>query len=542
MISGLLMLLLACTGGGEPEPPATTTEGAAKATRSKARGGRKGPAEPASYSGIAYDNDRQMAEGPNVLVVVWDTVRADRTSVHGYDKPTTPITAAWAEKDGRIYDRAVSPGVWTLPSHASLFTGLPVRAHGVNADSKWLEDDHETFAEAYYKAGWSTYAFVANPYMSIKETNLLQGYAVIEHPWSPSWKNKARAHLERKLLPDDASSNVSPKWRGPGGPSRNKYVYKEVGPLAADALFRWIDQRGPVERDRPWMAFLNYMEAHLPRVPSQEARDRVMTPEAQARALTVEQSTTTFHEYMVGTRDYDALDLEAISSLYDATLVDLDAAMGDLLERLDGRGLLDDTIIVLTSDHGENLGDHGLMLHKYTVHSSLSRVPLVVSWKGHTTAEHIDTPTSVADVMLEVSRMAGVALPEAIVARTAAASQPKDAAVTEFTAVAKGSLERLAKNHPGKNLDHFATTYQAIEQGPLKLIEGSDGSAALFHVIEDPAEATDRKTTDPLPTKALHGALEAWNDTTRPALSATSREEASDPEFKEALEALGYIE
>jgi hypothetical protein len=136
----LAALLAGCTCSSSTEPPPPEPK-AAKVKRAK------GEVKPeAAEAEVAPLNDALKA-APNVLLIVWDTVRADHMSAYGYNKPTTPRIAAWS-KQGVRYDRAVSAGVWTLPSHASLFTGLPERAHGVNADYNWLDSEHLTVAEA----------------------------------------------------------------------------------------------------------------------------------------------------------------------------------------------------------------------------------------------------------------------------------------------------------------------------------------------------------------------------------------------------------
>ena len=140
-----LLILSACSDGPEPGSPSPTA-----------------PAE----------------DAPNVLIVVWDTVRADRLGCYGYELPTTPYLDALAE-DSLLFERAVSPGMWTLPSHASLFTGLPVSAHGVSSKHKWLDHRFETLAEVFQSTGYGTYLFSANPHMS-RDANLTQGF--YRHP------------------------------------------------------------------------------------------------------------------------------------------------------------------------------------------------------------------------------------------------------------------------------------------------------------------------------------------------------------------------
>nr|MBX2796593.1 sulfatase-like hydrolase/transferase [Myxococcales bacterium] len=116
---------------------------------------------------------------PNVLVILWDTARADAMSLYGAKRDTTPRMKAWAEEHGVIYERAISPAMWTVPSHASLFTGLAPSTHGAGFDHRWLDNDNVTLAEHLGANGYQTYAFSANPNLSPKRVNLLQGFEQI---------------------------------------------------------------------------------------------------------------------------------------------------------------------------------------------------------------------------------------------------------------------------------------------------------------------------------------------------------------------------
>lgn len=520
--------LVGCGGASAPEAPPRAPK-AERAAPDAPKRARPGPAARRA------EEDRP----PNLLVIVWDTVRADRLGTYGYDKPTSPKLDAWAAEHGVVYERAVSPGVWTLPSHASLFTALPTRTHGVDASHTFLEGRFLTVAEVLADVGYDTYAFVANPYIA-PETNLLQGFERIEHPWSPKWKPKVRAHMNDKLLPEDASTPVSPKWNGHGG--KNKYVFKEAGPVVSEALFDWLDSR---EDDAPWFAFVNYMEAHLPRIPSRAAREAVMTPEAMEAALTVEQSTLDFHEWMIGERTYTPTEIDAISQLYDASLIDLDAATHVLLSELDARGLAEDTIVVLTSDHGENLGEAGFLLHKYGVWNRLSRVPLVIAWKGHTEPTREPTPVSVAHALAEAVELGDLPVPPDV--RKALQGLParevgrtEGAAVVEFNAVAQGSLNRMTQMYPEADLARFQHTFVGMEQGPWKWVERSDGEHALYAIGTDPDE--DRPVDDGAVASELATTLDGWRTAVPPFEAGEQASEGLGTELKEALEAMGYIE
>jgi arylsulfatase A-like enzyme len=477
---------------------------------------------------------------PNLVLIVWDTVRADRLGFYGYEKPTTDHMNQWAE-GAVVYENAVSPAVWTLPAHGSIFTGLPVSAHGVNADHKWLDKRFTTLAEALSAAGYDTYGFSANPYMQ-RKTNLAQGFDVFEHPWSPRWEAEARKSLQQKLIAEDASSSVSPGWPGLNKAEKGtKYSLKEGAPVARLAVAEWLDSRP--DKSRPYFIFLNYMETHLPRVPSMNARQKVADKEVIEHSFQVVQSSPRLHGWMVGLEDYSDRDIEAISAVYDACIVDIDLETSRLISDLKGRNELDNTITVLTSDHGENLGDHGLMLHKYGVHRSLSRVPLVVSYPGVLAPARKPEATSTGElfsILVDLGLPAGT--PKELTEHNK--KKPSFSGVyTEFVAISDGSLEKTVEDYPQANVSPFYRTFWGVELNGWKLHVGSDGSEQLFDLAIDPGETNSLASKEAEKLVSMKADHRAWLTTFDAYdVDETETPEVLDAETRAGLEALGYVE
>jgi arylsulfatase A-like enzyme len=326
----MLVLAAGCTCGAPAEAPQPT------------------PAPEAAPAAQPLD---PIPEGPNVLIVLWDTARADRMSVYGHDRPTTPKLAEFAA-EAAVFEHAISPGMWTLPTHASFFTGLPPQTHGASATHRWLDDHHETLAERFDEAGWDTFAFSSN-LVAGQLMNVTQGFDKAFFTYKEPYKAKARAATLAKLIPGDSSTEMSPEWKN--GTERDaefwdNAVYKDAAPLISSELLRWLDERQA--QDRPFFAYVNFMEAHTPRVPSKSARERVLTPDLLQLGLDTDQSLFTEVAWIVGKHEYTDRQLEAIRGVYDASLVDLDDATAELFAGLEARGVLDDTIVVVLSDHG----------------------------------------------------------------------------------------------------------------------------------------------------------------------------------------------
>ena len=186
---------------------------------------------------------KTAAERPNVLILMWDTARADRMSLYGHERQTTPHLEELAN-DARVYEQAISPAMWTVPSHASLFTGLPVASHGAHARWIWLDERFETLAERFAADGYETWAWSANPYLS-DASNLLQGFETVHMAWDGGWSEAAGRATMDKRIDRDASVELGPAWeakRGRGWPA-HLVAYKDSAPVANEALLDWLDHR-----------------------------------------------------------------------------------------------------------------------------------------------------------------------------------------------------------------------------------------------------------------------------------------------------------
>lgn len=536
----VLALWLGLSGCGlfdaeTPEPRAAPEAGKKGAKAGKGAKARKPKAD------LLPDGPRaDRSSGPNVLVIVWDTVRADRLSAYGYGLDTTPWLSDFA-KGGVLFERAVSPGMWTLPSHASLFTGLPESAHGATADHKVLDGHHTTLAETLWLAGYDTWLFSANPYLG-DHTKLGQGFATREFPWDPAWKGAAERATRAKILPDDASNTLGPKWvAGPYPAGRGNDDVKDAGPVVPEALGRWLD--GRAEPGRPWFAVVNYMEAHIPRIPSLESRRALFDDAAIAEQLRHDQSYGYMLAATVGKHDFPPETERAISTVYDAAVRDVDAATANLAAMLEARGLLDDTVVIVTSDHGEHLGEHHLYDHKYSVYQPLVRVPLVMRGPG-VPARREPGIVSNLGVFATVAKLVGVPMPEGTLSRDLlAAGAPTGEAYSELVAATPLALDRIGRVHPDLDRARWLRRLASVEVPEGKCIAASDGTRELYDVASDPLETTDLAPADPARATALCARIDAWRGTFRawdPARGEAPGK--ASPATSQMLQELGYLD
>ncbi len=294
-------------------------------------------------------------QAPNVLLLVLDTVRAFNLSAYGYRLPTTPALEVLAGRGAR-FARAYSTAPWTLPSHASMFTGR--WAHETPASWQTpLDGTDSTLAEALAARGYRTGAVVANLAYTSRWTGLDRGFAHYSaHEVSLAQILRTGAFTQKLYNTAPLKSLLPPAWRD---------YRRKTGREVNDALLAWLD-RTP---GHPFFAFLNYLDAHepyLPRAPFDSAFAAASYPPLPPAAHGGEYKDDRPREMRP----------------YDQAIAYLDAEIGRLLGGLAERGLLENTLVIVTSDHGEEFGEHGVYGHGHTLYQAALAVPLILVWPG----------------------------------------------------------------------------------------------------------------------------------------------------------------
>jgi arylsulfatase A-like enzyme len=466
---------------------------------------------------------------PNILIIMWDTVRPDRMGCYGYSKPTTPNVDRFGEQ-ARVFDRAISSSNWTVPSHASLFTGLHPDTHLAVGSKGRLHDRFDTLAERLSRAGYETYAFSANPFVS-RKFNLVQGFQKVEHPWTGRWPKRVRSILEKR--PD--------RGRVQGD---KEFPRKEAGPVAVEALLEWLDGR---ESSKPFFAFLNLMEAHWPWHPTRSERLLFMDKELVEHSYEMDLSFGARWAWSFGVGHYSDADLAATSGLYDASIRRLDEVTGVLLGSLQERHLEASTAVVLLSDHGENLGDHGLLGHEYSLHDSLVRVPLLIRYPQLFAPGREAVPVQLLDLYPTVLELAGLKqgqVPgQSLVSRNSAFSRQRPL-LSAYLMPKSAALEVVARRFPQLDSTPWKSPIRSVEVDGWKLIRWDDGRRELYHLAQRPDESLNLAGSQPERLTALEELLERFLEESAGRLGEPSQEiseDMLDPEIESQLEALGYI-
>jgi len=483
---------------------------------------------------------------PNVLFVVWDTARADRMSLYGHPRPTTPKLAEWAE-GGRVYEDALSVAGYTLPSHASMFTGLLPSEHCTYNGSPRLEDEYATLAETFRAAGYRTFLFSANPQVSANpDRNFTQGFERAEHPWSPRWKERALEIVKTKLTPEDHSNDLREKIAAAGRGERelSPWNIKTAGELAEEALLDWLKDIGP---KRPWFAFVNYMEAHQPLIPPRRYRELFMNEEEVARSYQVDRTWLSMWEYTFGLRDLSPEELELTRATYDASLRQLDDLFASLLAGLEEAGELDDTIVVLTSDHGEHLGEQHMLDHQYSVYQALLRVPLVLHNPKRVPAGRDARPAANFDVFPTLLALVGIEPPEGrrpSRARDLLGEPAERMRFAEDPGASHLGLAQVHRAHPTWSPTAWNRRLRALVDGAHKLIWGSDGRVELYDLDSDPFETQNLAQRDAAAVQRMNERLAGYYAGLAHCepQAVTDLPAVTSPEERRMLEMLGYLD
>lgn len=412
---------------------------------------------------------------PNVLLIILDTVRAASLSAYGYPLPTTPTLEAEAER-GVVFEHAWSTSAWTLPAHASIFTGR----YPNELSTGWkmpLDDTHPTLAERFASHGYSTAGFVANLMYTTRDGGLQRGFAHYEdYPVSVSMA-VANSWLARLI-----ASKLRP-WLG----NDQKLVRKHARSVNRDFL-RWLDGQG----ERPFFVFLNFMDAHAPYLPADSFSGR-FGPAREGRAM---------HDLSTH-RDWSAAEIDSERAAYDGSIAWLDAQLGHLFEELGTRGVLDNTILVITSDHGEQFGEHGLMDHGNSLYRPLLEVPLLVVWPGRLPAGvRVDTPVSLRDVPATITDLAfgRAELPGRSLAPLWAGG---DVVPSPVLAELQQGIRSPAW------LPVSRGDMQSLVVGGHHYIRNGDGREELYDLSVDPQERRDLAGSDAARLAATRAQLEA---------------------------------
>jgi arylsulfatase A-like enzyme len=402
---------------------------------------------------------------PNVLLIVMDTVCARNLSLYGYERPTTPQLQRIA-KAGVVFESAISTAPWTLPSHASMFTGR----YPHELSTSWrtpLDSEYPTLAEVLSSHGYVSGGFAANVAYCTYESGLARGFAHYEG-LPVSWEEVLwSSTFVRSITSSNLYLRVTGKYQTLG---------RKTAAEVSHQFLHWLSGNP----GRPYFAFLNYFDAHFPYLAPEPFDGRFGSPNASRKPIR-----------LTSQRRVARWEVQGAIDAYDASISYIDYELGLLFDELRRRGVLDNTLVIITSDHGEEFGEHGFLHHGSSVYLPSVHVPLIVIFPSHVPANKTvrefvtlrDIPSTILDLLnlKDKASFPGASLARYWEHQANGNIMNADPLVSEVAF----SPDAPVWSHAAKG------EVRSLIVGKYRYIHNSDGSEETYNIEDDPGEQND---------------------------------------------------
>jgi uncharacterized sulfatase len=475
----------------------------------------------------------------HVIFIVLDTHRRDRLGCYGYQRPTSPNLDAFA-RDACVFENAISPAQWTIPSHASMFSGEYSNTHLTIQSSHSLDHTFPTLAEILRAQGYRNIGFCNNPLVGVIDNGLRRGFDTFYNyggavPSLPSRSDKL------------VISAFSSFWewytqllRKISYPIQNaiarsdQFLKLSLIPALVPLWTRYAHFKGDTQRSiqdtvaylrtnvqgsgiRPHFLFLNLMETHLPFTPPQEFvksfASRLIEDRTAARFMR-DYNTQALRWLLPMEVPFAEVESLILSELYDAEVAYQDHLLSSLLDVLDEPYHRENSLVIFVSDHGEMLGEHNFMGHSFRVFQELVHVPLMIRFPGQRGGVRITRPISTRQLFHTVldhsDGFDAVRLDRPLVDRIAA-DIGRLSLINSYESKKTGPDMVIAEAFPPSNvlkimekvdpglieIFHTRAVFRgAFNDAKIKLVHGDGLEDRLYDLSNDPGESTPLSETD----------------------------------------------
>jgi len=423
----------------------------------------------------------------SVIFIVMDTARAKSFSFYEHSKRTTPNLEKFL-KDSVLYKNAFANSPWTLPSHASLFTGLYCSSHGTNETNKMYNPKTETLPETLKKNGFHTAAISSNSWIS-QFFNFDRGFDKFHTTWKIFECESDFTVLNRLHQDKSRSERISMGlkilsknfFKSIANAIYEKSLYKKYD-YGARRINR-IAKKILREDKTPFFLFINYLEPHLKYQPPGRFRKFLSIKYSDAKKINQDAWGYIFKK--IGMDDFD---FKILEELYDCELYYLDYRLGEIFDYLKEKKLYDDSLIIITSDHGENIGEHGLMDHQYCLYDTLLKIPLIIKYPknlnlSNKTDDKIVQAIDLYPTILDVLK---IKKQPYLQGQSILSSKKNEETFAEYKAP-QPSKEAIFRQLGRVNFP-FERALVSVRTNYHKLIWSSDGKHELYDIKKDPDE------------------------------------------------------
>jgi len=485
---------------------------------------------------------------PNIVVVMWDGVRAKNLPFYGYARNTTPYLLG-LEKDLAIYRNAISSSYWTLPSITSLFTGMYPSAHGLMVDGDKLNSEFISLPELFQREGYYCAAFNRNPYVS-SFTGLDRGFHHFVEDAKCLWDylKKIEKKLNRKFSTDPS---FNPEGNTQKKATSLMHVLKHLPDVFTDSgssgllkqFSRWLKQ---TER-QPFFAFFQAIETHSPYRTPLTFGLRFLSGLELARKFFINQDHLAF---ALGESHISAEQFRILRGAYDNAIRYCDYITQQICGVLKANNLFDNTLLIIMSDHGESIGEHNLMFHIWSLYDNLIKVPLIVKYpKGISITGQVEKIVQNVDIFPTICSLLNTKVQfrvnqiqgNSMLGDTYMNRDP-DIAISEL--IKPFGPDKIAYR---KQLSKYDRRLLSLRTTNKKFIYSSRGDHEFYNLKQDPDETNNLygRLTEygGLDEKATHyfQKMDSYYQSNRARIEGEKAFEIEDEDIKEKLEQLGYL-
>ncbi len=411
---------------------------------------------------------------PNVLLIVLDTVRAQNLSLYGYHRATTPRLEQFARRSVR-FGKAITTAPWTLPAHASIFTGRYPRE--LSADFlKPLDASHPTLAEVLRARGYLTAGFVANTFYCGYEHGLSRGFLHYED---------YQLSLEELLISSSLLRTITHNAHLRRIIRNHQILTRKTAAQVNENFLSWLSDVAAASR-RPFFAFLNYFDAHEPYLPL-PPYDTLFSANLAWRNWPHDHAVRA--AWRIKREQMNPQQNQAAIDAYDGSIAYLDHHLGLLFDELERRGVLEQTIVIVTSDHGEAFGEHGYHGHSDNLYLPLLHVPLLISFPARVPAgREIQEPVTLRDLAATILDLAGISQGNLLPGHSLARHWIGTSAVSASTGSPVLSEVNIAPIKPRLYPPGSRAEMYSLLSGRYHYIRNASGQEEVYDIVNDPSE------------------------------------------------------